>query len=235
MAKKIKGEDGKVYVQKKPFYKRIWFWILVIIVIIGFGGALGGNGDSDSSSSSKTTSSKSDSKSSTASSSKSDSNKITRQQFDSIKLGDLLSNANGGATLQSLKDSFGKPESTSSSTTDDVKTDIVTWTNVEGGFGANVIVSFTDGHAYGKNLTGFKLSRKQKITLSDYNGFENGTKYSDFTAKWGEPDYYDETLIDNEKMVIAGYTSGVKGGLGSNFNATFTNDSLTGKSQSDMK
>ncbi|WP_138159257.1 OB-fold protein [Peptoniphilus catoniae] len=34
MAKKIKGEDGKIYVEKKPFYKRVWFIALVVIVII---------------------------------------------------------------------------------------------------------------------------------------------------------------------------------------------------------
>lgn len=34
MAKKIKGEDGKIYVEKKPFYKRVWFILLVVIVII---------------------------------------------------------------------------------------------------------------------------------------------------------------------------------------------------------
>ncbi|MDU5466352.1 MAG: hypothetical protein E6084_00600 [Peptoniphilus harei] len=34
MAKKIKGEDGKMYVEKKPFYKRVWFIVLVVIVII---------------------------------------------------------------------------------------------------------------------------------------------------------------------------------------------------------
>ncbi len=34
MAKKIKGEDGKYYVEKKPFYKRVWFIVLVIIVAL---------------------------------------------------------------------------------------------------------------------------------------------------------------------------------------------------------
>lgn len=34
MAKKIKGEDGKMYVEKKPFYKRVWFIVLVVVVII---------------------------------------------------------------------------------------------------------------------------------------------------------------------------------------------------------
>ncbi|QEA48384.1 DUF4352 domain-containing protein [Latilactobacillus curvatus] len=45
MAKKITDENGNTYVQKKPFYKRVWFWILVVIVLIIGGSALGGNKD----------------------------------------------------------------------------------------------------------------------------------------------------------------------------------------------
>ncbi|MGU8021811.1 hypothetical protein ACS6YM_04065, partial [Streptococcus suis] len=35
MAKKIRDEHGNVYVQKKPFYKRIWFIVLVGLFAIG--------------------------------------------------------------------------------------------------------------------------------------------------------------------------------------------------------
>lgn len=35
MAKKITGEDGKIYVEKKPFYKKWWFILLVVLVILG--------------------------------------------------------------------------------------------------------------------------------------------------------------------------------------------------------
>lgn len=54
MSKKIKDENGNVYVQKKPFYKKIWFWILVVIVVIGVGSSMSGGSDSSSSSSSAT-------------------------------------------------------------------------------------------------------------------------------------------------------------------------------------
>lgn len=228
MAKKVTGEDGKTYKVKKPFYKRIWFWILAVVVVIAIAGGLGSQGNKNSGN--KTTTSKT-----ATSSSKKESGKITRAEFDSIKLGDLMQSGNGGAKLDELKAKFGKPSSTSSSTTNGIKTDIVTWTNVEGGWGANVIVSFTDGNAFSKNLTGFKLNRKQKISLADFEALQNGMKYSDFTAKYGDPDYYNESLIGGQKTVTAGYTSGVKGDLGANFNVTFTNDALSGKSQSNMK
>ena len=65
MAKQIKGEDGKVYVEKKPFYKRVWFWILVVLVI--FVGSAMVNGGSDNSSSSSSSSSAKSSSSSSSS------------------------------------------------------------------------------------------------------------------------------------------------------------------------
>lgn len=56
MAKKIKDENGNVYVQKKPFYKRFWFWLLVVVMLfIGFGVA--GNGGSDNSTNNSSSSS----------------------------------------------------------------------------------------------------------------------------------------------------------------------------------
>lgn len=64
MAKQIKGEDGKVYVEKKPVYKRVWFWILVVLVIfIGSAAVSGGNDNSSSSSSSSSAKSSSSSSS----------------------------------------------------------------------------------------------------------------------------------------------------------------------------
>lgn len=56
MAKKISDENGNTYVQKKPFYKRVWFWVVVVIVVIGLGN-MGGSKDSKSSSNSQKVSS----------------------------------------------------------------------------------------------------------------------------------------------------------------------------------
>ncbi|MCD7125149.1 DUF4352 domain-containing protein [Limosilactobacillus caviae] len=41
MAKKIQGEDGKTYVEKKTFYKRVWFWIIVVVLVLAIGGSMG--------------------------------------------------------------------------------------------------------------------------------------------------------------------------------------------------
>lgn len=59
MAKKIKDENGNVYVQKKPFYKRIWVWVAVILLGVMFIGMSSGSSDDSSSSSSSESSSSS--------------------------------------------------------------------------------------------------------------------------------------------------------------------------------
>ncbi|MBD5431678.1 MAG: hypothetical protein HDR41_04320 [Lactobacillus sp.] len=60
MSKKIQGEDGKTYVEKKPFYKHVWFWIVVAVVVIAAAGGL--NGSDDDASNSTATSSKTEKK-----------------------------------------------------------------------------------------------------------------------------------------------------------------------------
>lgn len=68
MAKKIKDENGNTYVQKKPFYKRVWFWVLAIILIIVIGSAIGGGSSFSDSSSTSSKTEQSSSKSSSTSS-----------------------------------------------------------------------------------------------------------------------------------------------------------------------
>lgn len=70
MARQIKGEDGKVYVEKKPVYKRVWFWILVVLVIFIGSAAVSGGNDSSSSSSSLSSAKSSSSSSSHVSATK---------------------------------------------------------------------------------------------------------------------------------------------------------------------
>ena len=48
MSKKITDENGKTYVEKKPFYKKGCFWIIAVVVVIIIGAVAGsGSGDSD--------------------------------------------------------------------------------------------------------------------------------------------------------------------------------------------
>ncbi|MGK0551037.1 DUF5067 domain-containing protein [Enterococcus faecalis] len=44
MGKRFTDENGKTYVEKKPFYKRVWFWVLAVILIIIIGSSLNNKG-----------------------------------------------------------------------------------------------------------------------------------------------------------------------------------------------
>lgn len=66
MAKKIVDENGNTYVQKKPFYKRVWFWVLVVLVIAVVGGSSNSGKSDDSAKKVESTSGKSADKASSS-------------------------------------------------------------------------------------------------------------------------------------------------------------------------
>lgn len=43
MARKIKDDNGHVYVEKKPFYKRVWFWLVVVVLVVIVAAGMGGS------------------------------------------------------------------------------------------------------------------------------------------------------------------------------------------------
>ncbi|KRN54824.1 hypothetical protein [Carnobacterium divergens] len=64
MAKKIKDENGNVYVKKKPFYKKWWVWVIAVLVLFFIVDSLGGS-DKDTSTKTGKTEAKSENKSTT--------------------------------------------------------------------------------------------------------------------------------------------------------------------------
>lgn len=58
MAKKVMGQDGKMYKVKKPFYKRVWFWVLIVLLFFGIAGALSGGEKKDSATATSTSTNK---------------------------------------------------------------------------------------------------------------------------------------------------------------------------------
>jgi len=226
--KKITGEDGKTYYvkEKKPFYKKVWFWILAVVLVVGGFGAVGGSDDkADSSDSTAKTESK-------TSSSKKPASKITKANFDKINVSE-----SDGDSVDSVKKLFGKdPDDTSEDTIENVKSEMYTWDNVDNGsLGSNIIIGFSNDHVISKNITGLKVKRNKDITKNDLSSVQNGTSKDDIRNKFGEPNGYDITNIAGQTDEMWEYTSGVKGGVGANFNITFTNDVVSGKSQSEMK
>lgn len=180
MAKKITDEDGNKYVQKKPFYKRVWFWILVVIIVIGVGANMGSDGDKTSSSSTN----------SSSSSTKSTSNGITKAQWDKIKLSET-----DGDTSDTVVKLIGKASSTSSSTISNIQVDVHTWNKVANATIGAVTVSFENGHAVSKGITGLNVNRSKKITLDNFNTIANGQTTSQIEKEFGKPNGYTVTTI----------------------------------------
>ena len=141
MSKKIVGDDGKTYVQKKPIYKRVWFWLLVIIVVIVLGGGLGGGSDKkDTNGSSSNGSSKKDS-----SSKEVNKETISLEQFDKLQVGDLSNNGNGGTSYKDVVSAFGNPSSTTSSTVQGQTVEMDTWANLGGDYQSRELSFGGDG------------------------------------------------------------------------------------------
>lgn len=220
MSKKIKEENGNVYVVKKPFYKRVWFWVLAILAIIVIAGTIGGGSDPD-------TSSASESKSSS-------NNKVItqntefRKAFDNIAVGDLMSHGDGGTTLSDVEKSLGKPSTTSTQDVQGVQIKNYVWSKG----GVSITVEFNGDKAVSKGITGFKFSRASKFTLDAYNSLADGSTYEDVVSKYGEPDGVHEMIIGGNKTVTATWVTGTKGGT---ITLSFTNDNLTSKAQSGLK
>jgi hypothetical protein len=100
MAKKISDENGNTYVQKKPFYKRVWFWVVVVVVIVVIGlGNMGGSKDSKSSSNSQKVSSSASSSNSNNTSAKTEK---TYKVGQVVKVGSMQYTVTGVSTTKSV-------------------------------------------------------------------------------------------------------------------------------------
>lgn len=105
MAKKIKAEDGKVYVEKKPFYKRVWFIVLAVIVVIGVFASMGGSDDSKEATSKSTTTSKATTTDSSSKAS-SEETEATYSVGQTFTVGDVEYTVNSVSTSQTVGDEF---------------------------------------------------------------------------------------------------------------------------------
>lgn len=154
-------------------------------------------------------------------------NKELRNKFDKIKIGDLMQQGKGGDTEKSIEKLLGKPNSTNSEKTDGIKTSGATWVDKN----ITITVAYVNHNAISKQITGFKWSgREKKLTLKAYNAIKNGVSYESVIKKYGEPDGLDESLIMGKKTITATWLTGVKGD-NPTVTLTFTNNKLTGKSQ----
>lgn len=237
--KKFIGEDGKEYVAKvkKPFYKRVWFWILVVIVVIGVGGALGGEDKKETTSTlSSTNNSSAETKSSDTESESTDS--ALKDDFDKIQLGDILSNGDGGTSLEDVKAIFGEPGSTSETNIEGQTAKTLTWSGLKGGsILSSLVVSFSNDKAVSKAIMGLKVPKHEKITLDQFNAVNTDGSYTEDQAKqeFGDPSGISTTIINGQTQNMLSWTDNINGDLGANFNITFDDGKATNKSQFQMK
>ncbi|EID29377.1 MULTISPECIES: DUF4352 domain-containing protein [Streptococcus] len=116
MAKKIKDENGNVYVKKTPFYKKWWFILIVIIVV--FGVVKGGSGSNStkqevaSSSSTQTAASEetSQTKATEKNKNKEEETKAKAENKigEVVKVGDVEYIVNSKSLSQNVGGEFGK-------------------------------------------------------------------------------------------------------------------------------
>ncbi len=241
--KKFIGEDGKTYVakMKKPFYKRVWFWILAIVIIGGIGSALGGGSDDSSATDAATKTSKSTttakSESTTEASTETKTSTL-KENYDKVIIGDILTNGDGGSTLEEVKAIFGEPNSTSETNIEGQTAKMLTWSGLKGGsILSSVVISFSNDKAVSKAVTGLKVAKHAKATLEQFNAVTTDGTYTEDQAKqtFGDPDSISETLINGQTQVLLSWSKYVSGDAGANFNITFDGGVATNKAQFSMK
>lgn len=246
MAKKFRGEDGKVYVQKKPIYKRWWFLLLAVGVI---GSLATGGGDDEAASNTAAnetelattqTDTEAEVPAEAVSSEEATEEAINtfKADYNSITIGDSLSNGEGGMTYDAAVAKYGEPNSNSESSFNDTTTKISTWTNVGGNFLDTLIITFSNGNATGKGFTGFSFnSDAPEATLEAFNALptDGSYTYDQVIAQFGEPDGASESLFGGQHINLVSWSSNVKGDFGANFNLTVTDGMVTGKSQFGMQ
>lgn len=108
MAKKIKDEHGNVYVQKKPFYKRIWFIVLVGLFVIGGLQSVLGGGSNSSTSSSQDTSTTTQTTTEASASSSEKSEEVTYSIGQEVPVGDVVYIVNSKEVNTNVGGEFGK-------------------------------------------------------------------------------------------------------------------------------
>jgi hypothetical protein len=161
-----------------------------------------------------------------------------KAEYDSIALGDALSNGEGGMTYDDAVAKYGEPNSNSESSFNDTTTKISSWTNVDGNFLDTLIITFSNGNATGKGFTGFSYnSDAPEATLEAFNAVATDGSYNFDQAivQFGQPDSASESLFGGQHTIIAGWSSNVTGDFGANFNLTVTDGVVTGKSQFGMQ
>lgn len=210
--------------QKKPFYKKWWFVLIVVFIAIGALSSCGSK-DKKTDTSKETTANtdKQETKSEVSTEVKKEEpkkqdTKITYENFLNVKM---------GQSYDEVKEILGEGNESSSSEISDIKTTIYNWNSK--GLG-NIIITIQNGEVKGKAQMGLN-DNKANITMEQYNKIENGITYEQLKTILGDGQILSETEIMNQKSIMYAYINK----NGSNANFTFSNDSMSMKSQFNLK
>lgn len=213
--------------KKKHFYSRWWFWLIIVLIIIA--GVIAGM-KYTSTGPFKENTQKTEQKDTSKKTVKKQTG-VTFYQYNGIYL-----NEKNGTPIATVQEVLGKPASSSVTENQGVKTEQNTWNDVQDGqLGATLKVSFVNGHAISKTLSGLKVKRSEKLGLDAYSSVQNGQTVDAIQTNLGKPNGYNESVADGKTIMNYTYSSNVSGDTGANFVVVFTNNKVSGKSQSGME
>ena len=147
----------------------------------------------------KNTSSSSSVEQTTSSTSAEETKKAVRSVYDSVVVGDLMNNGEGGTTKDTVINAYGNPASTSTTSLNGMNVEQVTWIGNGNATGITISIQFINNNATSKMISGFQFSRDSKIGLTEFNNLATGTSYADVVNTLGEPDTTSESLISGSK------------------------------------
>lgn len=160
-------------------------------------------------------------------------NKELREKFDQIKVGNFLSQGDGGSTIDEVKQLLGSPTSTTTTSSNGVKLKQLTWTK---GAVTAAIQTLDSNKVVSKEITGFKFGKRdEKLTLGEFDNIADGSTYQSIVDKYGEPDGLHEANVAGTKITNAVWLTGIKGDDGANATLSFENDKLSSKTQTKLK
>lgn len=159
-------------------------------------------------------------------------NKELREKFDQIKVGNFLSQGEGGSTTDEVKQLLGNPTSTTTTSSNGVKVKQLTWTK---GAVTVAIQTLDSNKVISKEITGFKFGKRdEKLTLGEFDNIADGSTYQSIVDKYGEPDGLHEANVAGTKITNAVWLTGIKGDDGANATLSFENDKLSSKTQTKL-
>lgn len=161
-----------------------------------------------------------------------------RSAMDQLKIGDLTKKGHGGAQLTALIAKYGQPAKTKKGSEKGLAIQTVTWKNIAGeSTKATFTLSTVNGHVYRKALNHYQLAkRKNHISVANYDNLAlQTTSYKKTTADFGQPDTFEESLINGTHLVVGYYTSNIAGNNTASIRLAFSNNLLIGKSQTGIE